>query len=251
MRFLAAFQFLTSIPLPWQREARPEELEHATGYFPIVGLIIGLVLAGLNWLFHLFLPPPLVNALLIVALVFITGALHLDGLADTLDGIAGEKTAAERWQVMHDSRAGAYGIIGIVLLLLVKYISLNNLPTPLIMPTLVWMPVVSRWAMVYALFIYPYARPSGLGKVFKQGTHWPQFTLATVVTFLIAAVLIILFHFTGLVTMFLVWLLTVVLAAYFKSKFAGLTGDNYGAIGEIAEVAVLILVIFLAKLGLA
>ena len=168
MRFLAALKFLTIIPLPWRREASPEEIGRSIGYFPVIGLIIGLILAGLNWLLSLFLPSAVVNALLIVSLVVLSGALHLDGFVDTCDGIAGHKTIEERWRVMHDSRAGAFGIVGVFLLLLVKYVSLNSVPESLLMVTLVLMPVVSRWAMVYTVFAYPYARPAGLGKVFKQ-----------------------------------------------------------------------------------
>ena len=128
MGFLAALQFLTSIPLPRKRETTPEELGRSATYFPLVGLIIGLILAGLSWLLHLILPPTLVNALIVAALVIVTGALHLDGFADTCDGIAGHKEVEDRWRVMRDSRAGAFGIVGIVLLLLGKYVSLNSIP---------------------------------------------------------------------------------------------------------------------------
>ena len=250
MSFLVAIQFLTSIPLPWPRKTSPEALSRSVTYFPIVGLIIGLILAGLNWLFRFIFPPAVVDALLIVALVILTGALHLDGLVDTCDAIAGHKTVEDRWRVMRDSRAGTFGIVGVVLLLLVKYAALGSIPETLKMVTLVFMPVASRWAMVYAIFIYPYARPSGLGSAFKQGMRWPRFAVATFVTFIVAVVLMPLFQLTGLVVMFGVWVLTLVLAAYFKRKFAGLTGDTYGAINEVAEVSALILVMLLVRLGL-
>jgi len=214
----------------------------------VVGLIIGLILVGLNWLFGLILPSAVVSALLIVSLVVITGVLHLDGFADTCDGIAGHKATEDRWRVMHDSRVGGFSIVGIVLLLLVKYVSLNSIPLPLMMTTLVLMPVISRWATVYAIFAYPYAKPSGLGKAFKQGTSWPRFTMATLITL---AVAIGLAQLIGLAIMLLIWVMTVVMAAYLKSKFSGLTGDTYGAINEVAEVGVLILVTLLARLGLA
>ncbi len=214
----------------------------------MVGLIIGLVLVGLDWLFGLILPSAVANALLIVSLVVITGVLHLDGFVDTCDGIAGHKTAEDRWRVMHDSRVGGFGIVGIVLLLLVKYVSLNSIPLPLMMTTLVLMPVISRWATVYAIFAYPSAKPSGLGKAFKQGTNWLRFTMAT----LIALVVVVgLAQLVGLAIMFLIWVMAVVMAAYLKGKFSGLTGDTYGAINEVAEVGVLILVTLLARLGLA
>lgn len=246
MRFLAALQFLTIIPFPWRREVSPEDLGRSVVYFPVVGVIIGLTLAGLNWLLGLFLPSAVVNVLLIVFLVVITGALHLDGLADTCDGIAGHKTPEARWQVMHDSRAGGFGIIGVCCLLLVKYISLNNVPETLLMATLVLMPVVSRWAMVYAIFAYPYARPSGLGKVFKQGASWPRLVMATLIAL---AVAVIVARLAGLAIMLGIWIIVMVIATYLKRKFAGLTGDTYGAINEVTEVGVLIFVLLLAWLA--
>ena len=240
MSFIAAFQFLTSLPLPGRRETSPEELGRSTAYFPAVGLIIGLVLAGLNWLLSLILPSAVVNTLLIVALVIITGALHLDGFVDTCDGIAGHKPVEDRWRVMRDSRAGAFGIVGIILLLLVKYVTLNSIPQDVMMANLVFMPVVSRWAMVYAIFVYPYARQSGLGTAFKQATRWPQFTAATIITLVIAIALFPMFSLTGLLLIFGIWIITTLFAIYLKRKFAGLTGDTYGAINEVAEVMVLV-----------
>jgi adenosylcobinamide-GDP ribazoletransferase len=250
LSFLAALQFLTTLPLPGRREATPEQLGRATAYFPVVGLIIGLILAGLNWLLSHILPPAVVNALLLVALVIITGALHLDGFVDTCDGIAGHKAVEDRWRVMRDSRAGAFGIVGVVLLLLVKYVSLNSIPPIFMMATLLFLPVVSRWAMVYAIFVYPYARPSGLGTAFKQKTRWPEFTIATLITLIIAMALFPLFSLTALLVMLGVWMVTVIFSVYLKHKFAGLTGDTYGAINEVAEVTVLIIVCLLAHIRL-
>ncbi len=251
MKFLAALSFLTVIPLPRRREVSPEQVGRSIGYFPVVGIIIGLILAGLYWLLRLVLPSAVVSGLLLVCLVVLTGGLHLDGFVDTCDGIAGHKTAEARWQVMHDSRAGAFGIVGVCCLLIVKYVSLNSVPESLMMMTLVLMPVVSRWAMVYAVFAYPYARPSGLGKVFKQAASQRRLAIATLVAL---AVAIPWFRLAGLVIMLGVWVIVVAMAAYLKRKFSGLTGDTYGAINEVAEVGVLILVCLLAHnqwLGLA
>jgi len=219
-------------------------------YFPLVGIIIGIILAGLSWLLGLILPSAVVNVLLIVSLAVISGALHLDGFADTCDGIAGHRTVEARWQVMHDSRVGGFGIAGVCLLLLVKYISLNSVPEHLLMVTLILMPVISRWAMVYALFAYPYARPSGLGKAFKQETNWQRFSLATIITLAVAMGLTGLpntaySYLAGLAIMGGTWVIITAMAAYLRRKFAGLTGDTYGAINEVAEVGVLILVCLL------
>lgn len=243
MSFIAAIQFLTSIPLATKRELAPEQLGRATAFFPLVGLIIGGALALFNWLLSFILPPAITGALLIVILTLISGAMHLDGLADTCDGMAGHKPVEERWRIMRDSRSGAFGVVGIVVVLLVKYAGLVNLPEELIYATLVFMPVVSRWAMVYALFTFRYARPQGLGTAFKQATRWPQFTLATVFTLIIAAALFPLFSFMGFILVAGVLVLTTLLAFYFRSKFAGLTGDTYGAINEVAETAALLMAI--------
>jgi len=217
----------------------------------VVGLIIGLLLAGLNWLLGWFLPIAVVHVLLIVFLAVISGALHLDGLADTCDGIAGGKTPEERWRVMQDSRVGSFGIVGVCCLLLVKYVSLNNVPQSLVMTSLVLMPVISRWAMVYAIFVYPYAKPSGLGKVFKQGVNWLKFVMATLIALAVAAALA---RLAGLAIILAIipgiWVIVVIMATYLKRKFSGLTGDTYGAINEVAEVGVLLLICLLAQVGL-
>ena len=243
MRFLAALQFLTIIPLPRKIEVKPEELGRSAGYFPVIGLIIGLILAGLNWVFSLVLPPVVVNALLVVSLVILSGALHLDGFIDTCDGIAGHRTAPERWQVMQDSRVGAFGIVGALCLLLVRYTSLISIPESLLTATLILMPLTGRWAMVYAIFAYPYAKPSGLGKGFKQGVSWRQFTQATIITWGVA---VVLFRAAGLVIMLGTWIIATATATCLKRKFTGLTGDTYGAINEVAEVGMFVLTSLLA-----
>jgi len=244
MSFIAALRFLTIIRLGWLRESTADELNRSTGYFPLVGLLIGLMLAGLNWLLGFVLPQAVVNVLLIVASVLITGALHLDGFLDTCDGLGGHGTPEERWRIMDDSRAGGFGVIGIATLLLTKYVTLNSIPTHLLTATLVFMPVVSRWAMVYAIFAYPYAKPAGLGKILKEATGWPALTLATIIT--LAAALAWVWWVAGLAVLVTTWLLVVLVAAYLRRKFAGLTGDSYGTINEMSEVWILILVSMLA-----
>ena len=251
MEFFAALKFLTILPLYRNRVDSVKEIGGSVVYYPLVGFIIGLFLVGLTIIFSFLLPPAVVNGLLVVSLVVITGALHLDGFADTCDGLAGHKPVEARWQVMHDSRTGAFGVVGLVLLLMMKYISLNSVPIPA--PTaLILMPVLGRWAMVYAIFAYPYARPEGLGKTIKQAVTWQKFTMATIITLALAIGAAWLgniehFYLFGPGVMLIVWVIIVTAAALFKRMFAGLTGDNYGAINEIAELGTLILVMALAQ----
>jgi len=249
--FLAALQLLTVIPFSWQRRTDPEGWGGSTAYFPLVGLVIGLILAGLNWLFSLILPQSIVNTFLIAFLAGISGARHLNGFIHSCDGLASHKTIEERQRVVQDTRVGAFGITGVVLLFLVKYIALSNLPGLIFMPLLVFMPVVSRWAMVYAIFTGVHAPPSAPGAVLKRGTTWKRFTIATVITFAIALVFIPLFQLTGLVILFGVWLITVVMMLIIKNRFAGLSNAHYGAVNEVAEVSAIIIAIVLAEMGFA
>jgi adenosylcobinamide-GDP ribazoletransferase len=254
LRFLAALRFLTIVPLPFWRQAKEEEIGRSLGYFPVVGAIIGLILAGVDWVLRLFLPHPVVIGLLVVSLVAMTGALHLDGFIDTCDGLGGHRTMEDRWRVMHDSRAGAFGIVGAVLLLLVKYVSLNSVPENLLLATLAAVPVVSRWAMVYAVFAYPYARPSGLGKLLKETARWPDLAMATAITLVAVTGLarwanLAHFYVAGLALMFGTWVIASGVAAYLSRKFAGLTGDTYGAINEITELVTLLFVCLVAFRG--
>lgn len=231
--------------MPLRRELSAEQLGKATAFFPLVGLVIGGILAGLNWVFNLFLPAAVVNILLIIFWVAVTGAMHLDGFADTVDGMAGHKTVEERWKVMHDSRTGAFGVVGIALILIARYVALDNIAIDVMTATLLFVPVASRWAMVYAVFAFRYARPEGLGKAYKEATRWPQFFIATVITVAVAAALYPLFSFAGFLVFAGVWIISTMLGFYFRYKFAGLTGDTYGAVNEISEVIALIFVIII------
>ena len=252
MSFFTALSFLTTIPRPFRGEAGADEIGRSLIWFPVVGLVIGLILAGLNWLLGLFLPAAVVYGLLLVALVIITGGLHLDGFADTCDGIAGHKTVEERLRIMRDSRVGAFGVIGVFLLLLIKYVSLDSIPGNLMTTALVLMPVVSRWAMVYAITAYPYARPSGLGQAFKHGATGMRFIIATIITVVVTLGVtywanITYFYLATAAIMLCVWVVTFCLAAWLKRKLGGLSGDSYGAVNEVAEVIVLIIIVMLAQ----
>ncbi|MCK4274250.1 MAG: adenosylcobinamide-GDP ribazoletransferase, partial [Dehalococcoidales bacterium] len=117
------------------------------------------------------------------------------------------------------------------------------IPPVFMAAVLIFMPVVSRWAMVYAIYVYRYARPSGLGTAFKQATRWPQFTAATIITLAVSVALMPWFSLAGLLIIFGIFIITTALAFYLKYKFAGLTGDTYGAINEVAEVMILVFAI--------
>ncbi|MFC1945776.1 adenosylcobinamide-GDP ribazoletransferase [Chloroflexota bacterium] len=250
MSLIMAFRFLTAIPLPGKATPSPEAFGKATRYFPLVGLILGLILAGFSLLFRIFLPLSLSAVLIVISSVLLTGGLHLDGLADTSDGLGGHRSPEQRRQVMRDSRNGAFGIAAVVLVLLFKYVALVSLPTPLLAPALLYMTVMGRWSMVFSIFSFNYAHTEGLGSAFKLGTGRFNFIFATLITLLLVAGMAPLSGLGSIVIWPLTCLVVTIAALYYKAKFAGLTGDNYGAINEIAEIFVLLFFIVLAGLNI-
>jgi adenosylcobinamide-GDP ribazoletransferase len=241
--FWAALQFLTIFPTPLRHEVTTETSGQSLPYFPLVGLILGAILLGLYYGLSLILPPAVVTALLIIALVILTGAHHLDGFIDTCDGVFASKSKKERLDIMSDTKVGAFGIVGVVVLLLLKYASLFSVST--ILPALLLMPSLSRWTMVSVIFTFPYARRSGMGLPFKLGATWQRLTIATIIALIVAVVLL---KWWGLVLMAVLWLIAFGIAGYFRSRLGGLTGDNYGAINELSEVLVLLLIILIGRL---
>jgi adenosylcobinamide-GDP ribazoletransferase len=242
MGFWAALQFLTIFPTPLRHKVTATTSGQSLTYFPLVGLILGAILLGLHYGLVLALPSSVVNALLIIVLVILTGAHHLDGFIDTCDGVIAGKSKKERLAIMSDTKVGAFGIVGAILLLLLKYASLSSAP---ILPALLLMPTLSRWAMVSIIFIYPYAKSSGMGLAFKQGATWQRLAIATIIALIITVALL---KWWGLVLMAALWLIAFGIAGYFRSRLGGLTGDNYGAINELSEVLILLFIILIGRL---
>ena len=243
MGFFTALKFLTIVPLPGRLGKTTDDLGKSLTYFPLVGLVLGAILFGLHYGLSFILPPPVVSVLLIIALVLMTGAHHLDGLMDSFDGVVIGKSRERRLEIMADSRVGAFGIIAAILVLLLKYASLVSLSDAMMMPALLLMPALGRWIMVSAIFIFPYARSSGMGLAFKQSAAWHRFAIATAIA-IVASVLLL--SWGALVLMAVLWLITFGIVRYFHSRLGGLTGDVYGALNELSEAVVLILIIIIA-----
>jgi adenosylcobinamide-GDP ribazoletransferase len=241
LNFLAALQFLTILPI--KRSFSVEQLGRSTSAFPLVGLLIGILLTGISFLLDRVLPASVVNILLIAGFAICSGGLHLDGLADTMDGMAGHRSTEQRLEIMRDSRIGGFGAVGVALFLLIELVLLNNLQGNYRYFALISAPVLSRWAMVNAIFVYPYARKAGLGKSYKDFVNWRQFAVATVIA-LAAAVL--LFQLAGIIIILAVWVIINLLARFFSSRLNGLTGDTYGFINEAGTAGVFLIVVLLS-----
>jgi len=235
--YLIAMQFLTIIPLPFDTRCQKEDLGRATACFPLVGLTIGGLLVGLNWLIEPWLAPPLTAALLITALSAVTGALHLDGLADVCDGLAARGSRERFLAIMKDSNVGAVGAVGLVLGLLLKWQALLAVPAGISWQALLLFPTLGRCAQVLAMAGANHARQDGLGAAFIQGMAVRHLLTALFIT--IAACLALL-PVKGLLALIAVFAVTLVIKGYFRNRLGGLTGDIIGCTCELAEIVALI-----------
>jgi adenosylcobinamide-GDP ribazoletransferase len=183
------------------------------------------------------LPPPVVSALLIVILAFTNGGLHLDGLADTVDGLAGGSTPEERLRIMRDSSIGALGVVVIVLVLLVKYAALSSVPADLKPGFLLIFPMAGRWAMVPLSYWGVYARDDGgTGQAFT-GAGSKILLSATVITAISA---LFILGFRTLFVLVFIGAVAYAVSVFFKGKLGGVTGDVFGFLSESSEVLFLL-----------
>ncbi len=238
--FIAAVQFLTIVPLVRDLRATNETLGNSIAYFPLVGFLIGMLLALCNGVMELFLPIQVGCILIIALLIILTGAIHLDGFVDALDGLAGGRGRERMLEIMKDSRIGAIGVIGVVVLLLIKYISLINLPRDLLWQSLMLMPVMGRWSMAQLCYSARYARENGTGRPFVNPDSKKGGIFAAILTL---TLLTIFLGLKGVVIGILLSLFTHSFKAFFHYKIGGVTGDVIGAANELSEVLFLLLVL--------
>lgn len=236
---LVALHFLTRLPLPL-REVLLEEVGWSVWAFPIVGVLIGLLLIGAAWLMEKVFPPLVVSALLLALWVAITGGLHLDGFIDCCDALLAARPPEARLNILRDTHVGAFGVIGAVTLLLVKFAALAACLFAGTGAALLLAPTLGRWAMVYALARYPYARAEGLGKPLKEATDLRSLLLATLTP---ALVLLAIRSWATLLTAGASWLFTVLFARWVQRRIPGFTGDIYGALCETVETIALLAVV--------
>jgi len=240
-RLIIAVQFLTIIPLSTKQRFDEMDLGKSMVYFPLVGLGIGLILVCLRLSLTRYLPDAVSDALLIAFLVIITGAMHLDALADTADGIFSGKDRTGKLQIMKDSAVGAMGVVAIVMTILVKYVALVALSDTLKNKGLLLMPVLGRWAQVIVAYCSDYAGLSkGLGFPF---TSHVTLMILTVTALMSGIVAFYLLSITGLFLAVTVGITALLYSLFFKWLLGGVTGDILGAITELIEILVIILIL--------
>ncbi len=238
--FFTAVRFLTVIPFNWNIELDEYNFKKSLVFFPLVGLIIG----GLGYLLvsfcTLLFPSAIIALILVIFLSGISGFLHLDGLADSGDGLLCSLPAERSLEIMKDSRVGAMGVIVLIFLLLGKFVALGEIPISLLPVAAILIPVGGRTAILFSMALFPYARKEGgLGNLFDS-SRTSFMVVAGMFFFILLTVL-----FTDLKTAFLGSIVVVATAIFFglycKSRIGGITGDTLGAVCELSEFALALL----------
>lgn len=238
LRSLAcAVLFLTRIPLP-RLTLEQRDFARSSGFFAWVGALIALLL----WLSAKLLVPALgarLAALMVVALwVLITGGLHLDGLADTVDGLSGGRgERARTLEIMRDSRIGSHGALALVLLLALKWAALERV-FELGRATWLLAPLVARLLCTLLVTRFPYVRERGLGSPFVGAEARPALLLGVAPLLLALALL----GLSGVLPTLIGALAGLAFALRMHALLGGLTGDVYGAAVELSELALLLAV---------
>ncbi len=231
---LAAFQFMTRLPLP-SAPPEPDSLSRAAKFFPLVGLALGLGAAVLNRLLSGHASRSVVAITVLVYLILITGGFHEDGLADAADGFGGGWTKDKILLIMHDSHIGAFGTIALTLSLLTRYVLLSELATVRFSSYVMAAHVLCRWTTLpLGMFLRP-ARPEGQGAQLAQRTSVISLVFATVVA---VAICYLLLRDHMWLPIAAALALTVITAAYYRSQIGGVTGDCFGATNQLTEIAV-------------
>jgi len=233
-----AFSFLTILPVIDERPASEDTVAASFQWFPLVGFILGAALVGEDWLLAHVFAQVIRSVLIVLSLTAITGAVHLDGLADTADAFGAGRDRERALDILRDSRVGTFGASAIFFDLTLKILALSTLAGNRRVAALLVAPMLARWAMLFLVATgLPYLRSSGAGSTLlasgggKGG--WPA-RIVTVFTFLIAIL------FGGLVALAVSALIVFAMRAFYRRWLGGVTGDLIGACGELVEIAVLV-----------
>jgi adenosylcobinamide-GDP ribazoletransferase len=234
VNFLLALQFLTILPVRIRGRFDGSNLGRSMPYFPLVGIVIGSILAGLQCLLIRMVPGPVANVILILALLVVTGGLHVDGLADTADALFSGKSREEKLRIMRQGTIGPLGAATVALVLYLKVALLNSIHPAALLPALVLAPAVGRCGILLPASLFRYARQGpGTGRAYVGTARWMPVGLAVIAT---AALCAVVLGWMGLGALVSALALAVAAGKWIETKIGGMTGDTLGAINELGEV---------------
>jgi len=232
---LIAFDLLTTLPLPASKNWQAGDSGRSAVWYSLVGLCIGALVAGAFALLQIYFTHMISAALALAFWVLLTGGLHLDGLADCFDGMFHASDPEHRLQIMKDPHTGAFGVIGLILVLLIKFSALTSLSSTRAIGAILLSASFARWC-VLLIWKQPPARPDGLGADFSSGLQIHAIVLGALIPLGLAVWL----GGTGFVAIGLGLLVTFFILLVAKRNLGGITGDVLGMIVELVEVSVLL-----------
>lgn len=238
--FFNALRFFTRMPVPRWVGHSTELLNHSARYFALVGWLVGLIGAVVFLVAGLALPVTLAIVLSIAATIRFTGAFHEDGFGDVCDGFGGGWDRARILAIMKDSRIGAYGAIGLVLMLMAKFLALLEMGEELVPTALLVAHPLSRFASTSLIYALDYARedqPDDIARA-KPLAHRLSRAELTCAAAFGCTPLLLLTGLEAIGVVVLVFVVTLVAARYFRRRIGGYTGDCLGATQQVAELAV-------------
>ncbi|MGB0506602.1 MAG: adenosylcobinamide-GDP ribazoletransferase [Pikeienuella sp.] len=235
--YLSAQSFLTRLPTPEWVGHDENRLARAAKWFPIVGLLLGII-AGSIWAIFSWLTAPTIAAgITMAALALLTGALHEDGFADCCDGLGGGSTTERALEIMRDSRIGAYGAVGLILSIGLRWSALSSFEIWSGITAFIIALTTARASMVLILRFGTYARPSGAADSAASGVEIDETAMAIGLALLIA---LILGGPTGLMVSIGAFILSFIWLKWLTRKIGGYTGDGLGAAEQISQIFILI-----------
>jgi len=242
--FIAALTFLTRIPVPTHHQFSAEVMATSSRYYPVVGLLIGTLLALVFAVTNHWLPVTPSVVITLIAGVLLTGAFHEDGLADACDGLGGGWNRDDVLRIMKDSRVGSYAVVGLTLAMALKIALLVALPAGLIPTTLIVAHTCSRALSTSYLFNYPYVQLPEHSKVghYARSILSPSALLLMVLAcFLLAACVFNLPTAAGIAAALIV--ARTLFGRFLLRRIGGVTGDCLGAAQQIAEVIIYVVIV--------
>lgn len=234
--FLAALALLTIVHVSLRGS---QFSARALPFYPLIGLVIGALLIAALFALRLVMPVLPTAALVVGLWAVVTGGLHLDGFADSCDGLFAAAPRERRLEILRDVHMGSFGAAGLIILLIAKFAAVAGLLT---LAPLFLAPIMGRWAMVYAM-AYPPARREGMAVMFRQGLTRREILIATLIATLSAAA----FGWLGLAVFAGAFAAASLIARLALSRLGGLTGDIYGMICETVEVTTLLIGVAMQK----
>lgn len=248
--FLIGLQFLTRIYIARQTEWTEENFGKSVKYFPLIGAVIGIISAALTGIFLVATEGklPILTAAIAFALpIIITGGIHCDGFIDSVDGLFSGREREKILEIMKDSRVGAFGAVGLILLATLEVsalIELIKLSITWSLAAIFFAPIISRLMMVITIGIFPYARREGIGKAFAKFTTRRTIFFALIETILLLTPVIFFdaeIFLTAILALIISFGFTMYFGNFAVKKIGGVTGDIYGAVSSLVELVVLII----------